>query len=84
MSCSPYVSIALPSTVFSSHPHIYGIELAISQDLIAHDRDRRAIAGSNGADDVVFLSLEDLEAACAELTPRANQRFESASFAAVR
>lgn len=64
----------------SSHPHIYGIDLATSTELIAHNRDRRAIAESIQADDVVFLSLEDLEAACAGLSPRADQRFEVGVF----
>lgn len=64
----------------SSHPHIYGIDLATSTELVAHKRDRKAIAASINADDVVFLSLEDLEAACAELSPRADQRFEVGVF----
>ncbi|KAI1394492.1 phosphoribosyltransferase-like protein [Hypoxylon fuscum] len=63
-----------------THPHIYGIDLATSTELVAHKRDRKAIAASINADDVVFLSLEDLEAACAELSPRADQRFEVGVF----
>jgi len=64
----------------SSHPHIYGIDLATSTELVAYNRDRRAIAESIQADDVVFLSLKDLEAACAEVSPRADQRFEVGVF----
>lgn len=62
------------------HPHIYGIDLATSKELVAYKRDRKAIAASINADDVIFLSLEDLEAACAELSPRPNQRFEVGVF----
>ncbi|KAI1268403.1 hypothetical protein F5Y18DRAFT_441180 [Xylariaceae sp. FL1019] len=39
-----------------------------------------AIAASIDMDEVVFLSLEDLEAVCAELSPRAYQQFESGVF----
>ncbi|KAK0112810.1 amidophosphoribosyltransferase [Cadophora gregata] len=63
-----------------THPHIYGIDLATSSEMVAHNRDRKAIAASINADEVVFLSLEDLEAACAELSPRPNQRFEVGVF----
>lgn len=64
----------------SSHPHIYGIDLATSTELVAYKRDRKAIAETINADEVIFLSLEDLEAACAELSPRSNQRFEVGVF----
>lgn len=62
------------------HPHIYGIDLATTSERIAHNRDNEAIAASINADEVIFLSLEDLEAACAELSPRPNQRFEVGVF----
>jgi len=64
----------------ASHPHIYGIDLATSRELVAHQRDRKGIAESINADEVVYLSLEDLEAACAELSPRHDQRFEVGVF----
>jgi amidophosphoribosyltransferase len=69
-SCSPPIT----------HPHIYGIDLASSRELIAHDRDRLSIAAHINADDVIYQSLADLEAACAELSPRKNQRFEVGVF----
>ena len=48
--------------------------------MVAYKRDRKAIAASIGADEVIFLTLEDLEAACAELSPRADQHFEVGVF----
>lgn len=49
--------------------------------MVAYEkRDRAAIAASINADDVVFLTLEDLESACAELSPRQGQRFEVGVF----
>ncbi|KAI1325309.1 phosphoribosyltransferase-like protein [Xylariaceae sp. FL0255] len=63
-----------------THPHIYGIDLPTSTELVAHNRDRKAIAASINADDVIYLGLKDLEAACAELSPRVNQRFEIGVF----
>ncbi|KAI0166181.1 nucleophile aminohydrolase [Xylariaceae sp. FL1272] len=63
-----------------THPHIYGIDLTTSWELVAHNPDRKAIAASINADEVIFLSLEDLEAACAELSPRPSQRFEDGVF----
>jgi len=66
--------------LLSSHHHIYGIDLATSTELVAYKRDRKAIAASINADDVVFLTLEDLEAACAELSPRPDQCFEVGVF----
>jgi amidophosphoribosyltransferase len=70
----------LSADLSSSHPHIYGIDLAASTELVAYKRDRKAIAETINADDVIFLSLEDLVAACAELSSRPNQRFEVGVF----
>ena len=71
-----------PSLTHNSHAHIYGIDLASPRELVAHDRDRSAIARHIGADDVIYQTLSDLEAACAELSPRdpATQRFEVGVF----
>lgn len=71
-----FASCAPPVT----HAHIYGIDLASPQELVAHDRDRVAIAEHIGAEEVVYQSLEDLKAACAELSPRPNQDFEVGVF----
>lgn len=71
-SCSPPIT----------HAHIYGIDLASTQELVAHNRDRFAIAEHVGAEEVIFQSLEDLKAACADLSPRdpKTQTFEIGVF----
>ena len=66
--------------VIRSHPHIYGIDLATSTELVAHERDRKSIAARINADDVIFQTLADLEASCAELSPRPDQCFEIGVF----
>jgi amidophosphoribosyltransferase len=48
--------------------------------MVAYKRDRKAIAASINADDVVFLNLDDLEAAFAELSPGNEQSFEVGFF----
>jgi amidophosphoribosyltransferase len=71
-SCAPEIT----------HAHIYGIDLASSSELIAYHKSRHQIAQAIGADAVIFQSLPDLEAACAELSPRdpATQKFEVGVF----
>jgi amidophosphoribosyltransferase len=64
-----------------THAHIYGIDLASPQELVAHNRDRLAIAKHIGAEEVIYQSLDDLKAACAELSPRGpTQKFEVGVF----
>jgi amidophosphoribosyltransferase len=55
-SCSPPITNA----------HIYGIDLAVPSELIAHSRTPEAIANHIGADAVIFQTLPDLITACAE------------------
>lgn len=55
-SCSPPITNA----------HIYGIDLAVPSELIAHSRTPEAIATHIGADAVIFQTLPDLIAACAD------------------
>ena len=62
------------------HPHIYGIDLASSSELIAHSRSSNEIAKVIGADVVIYQTLDDLTEACAELSPRPNQKFEVGVF----
>ncbi|KAI9760613.1 MAG: hypothetical protein M4579_001582 [Chaenotheca gracillima] len=73
-----FASCAPPIT----HAHIYGIDLASPQELVATDRDRQAVANHIGADDVIYQSLDDLKSACAELSPRdpKTQQFEVGVF----
>ena len=62
------------------HCHIYGIDLASPSELIAHHRDEQSIADHIGAAKVIYQTLDDLKAACAELSPRQNQEFEVGVF----
>ncbi|GKT86962.1 amidophosphoribosyltransferase [Colletotrichum tofieldiae] len=71
-SCSPAVL----------NPHVYGIDLATPNELIAHGRSNSEIAEHIGADEVIYQTLEDLTASCAELSPRdpKTQTFEVGVF----
>lgn len=63
------------------HPHIYRIDLASPKELVAYNRDSAAIAKYIGADEVIYQSLADTKAACAELSPRGlTQDFEDGVF----
>lgn len=85
-SCAPritYVSLwSGPGTALTCirHAHIYGIDLASPSELIAHHRDEESIAKHIGAVRVIYQTLDDLKAACAELSPRPNQEFEVGVF----
>lgn len=69
-SCAPPITNA----------HIYGIDLASTSELIAHQRDAAAIAVHMNADAVIYQTLEDLTRACASLSPRDTQSFEVGVF----
>ncbi|MCJ1476039.1 amidophosphoribosyltransferase [Lambiella insularis] len=69
-SCAPRIT----------HAHIYGIDLASPSELIAHHRDEESIAKHIGAAKVIYQTLDDLKAACAELSPRPEQEFEVGVF----
>ncbi|EME48323.1 hypothetical protein DOTSEDRAFT_67415 [Dothistroma septosporum NZE10] len=71
-SCAPPVT----------HSHIYGIDLASRNELVAHGRTSKDIAEHIGADDVIYQSLDDLTSACAQQSPRdpKTQRFEVGVF----
>jgi amidophosphoribosyltransferase len=54
--------------------------LASRAELIAHHRSSEQIAKVIGADAVIYQTLDDLKAACAELSPRPSQQFEVGVF----
>jgi amidophosphoribosyltransferase len=82
VQCSALTTPHVLTPLRRRHAHIYGIDLASPRELVAHDRDRQAIAHHIGADDVIYQSLSDLKSACAELSPRdpATQQFEVGVF----
>ncbi|KAL2162613.1 hypothetical protein VTH06DRAFT_6449 [Thermothelomyces fergusii] len=51
------------------YPHIYGIDLATPQELIAHEKTRQDIAQHINADEVIYQDLDDLKSACMEAAP---------------
>ncbi|KAM4059955.1 glutamine amidotransferase domain-containing protein [Hirsutella rhossiliensis] len=61
-----FASCAPPIT----YPHVHGIDLASSNELIAHGKTRQDIAKHINADDVIYQDLEDLKAACTESSPQ--------------
>lgn len=71
-----FASCAPPIT----HAHIYGIDLASPLELVAHGRTSPEIAKHIGAEHVIYQSLDDLKASCAELSPRKVQDFEVGVF----
>ncbi|KAI1819653.1 amidophosphoribosyltransferase-like protein [Xylaria intraflava] len=52
------------------YPHIYGIDLASPQEMIAHEKTRKEISHLIGADDLIYQDLDDLKQACAEAAPK--------------
>ena len=73
-------AVSLTALTWRRHAHIYGIDLASTSELIAHHRDEDSIAEHIGAVKVFYQTLDDLKAACAELSPRPNQEFEVGVF----
>jgi amidophosphoribosyltransferase len=71
-SCAPPIT----------HSHIYGIDLASKDELVAHNRTAQDVANHIGADGVIYQNLEDLKTACAQDSPRdpALQNFEVGVF----
>ncbi|ODH45408.1 amidophosphoribosyltransferase [Paracoccidioides brasiliensis] len=65
-----FASCAPPIT----HAHIYGIDLASSSELVAHNRDATSIARHIGADSVIFQTLSDLKEACANAGAENDQK----------
>ena len=64
-----FASCAPPIT----HTHIYGIDLASPNELVAHNyHGADAIADHIGADSVIYQSLDDLKAACTDAAKEAN------------
>jgi len=61
------------------YPNVYGIDMPVAEELIAHNRTEDEICELLGADGLVYQTLEDLEAACLEGNPKID-RFDSSCF----
>ncbi len=61
------------------YPNVYGIDMPVSDELIAHNRTEDEICKLLGADGLIYQTLEDLEAACKEGNPKID-RFDSSCF----
>lgn len=61
------------------YPNVYGIDMPVSEELVAHNRTEDEICEILGADRLIYQTLEDLEAACKEGNPKID-RFDSSCF----
>ncbi|KAL9034200.1 MAG: hypothetical protein Q9180_005538, partial [Flavoplaca navasiana] len=75
-----FASCAPPVT----HAHIYGIDLASPNELVAHDHGQNRaieeIARYIGADRVIFQDLQDLKTACSEAVVSKSAPYEQLDF----
>jgi len=60
-------------------PNVYGIDMPVSDELVAHNRTEDEVCEILGADRLIYQTLEDLEAACKEGNPKID-RFDSSCF----
>jgi adenine/guanine phosphoribosyltransferase-like PRPP-binding protein len=51
------------------HPNVYGIDMPVRKELLAHGRDETAIAKCIGADWMIYLPLDQLEASVLACVP---------------
>lgn len=56
-----YFASAAPEVLY---PNVYGIDMPVAKELIAHGRSNAEIAAAIGADKVIFQTLADTIAAC--------------------
>ncbi len=61
------------------YPNVYGIDMPLCDELVAHNRTEDEICEILGADRLIYQTLEDLEAACKEGNPKID-RFDSSCF----
>lgn len=62
------------------YPNVYGIDMPVASELIAHDRDEDEIKKSLGADWLIYQDLKDLEKAVHSKKKDNIDRFESSCF----
>ncbi|ABE58622.1 MULTISPECIES: amidophosphoribosyltransferase [Chromohalobacter] len=51
------------------YPNVYGIDMPVASELIAHGRSDEEVGELIGADRIVYQELEDLKAACRDVNP---------------
>ena len=61
------------------YPNVYGIDMPLAEELIAHGRSEQEVAEAIGADWLVYQALDDLVAAVYEENPRLT-RFDTSCF----
>ncbi|MDO2952002.1 amidophosphoribosyltransferase [Aeromonas simiae] len=71
-----YFASAAPEIRF---PNVYGIDMPVANELIAHGREVEEICALIGADGLIFQDLEDLQEAVRELNPEL-RHFETSVF----
>jgi amidophosphoribosyltransferase len=52
------------------YPNVYGIDMPVAKELIAHGRSEAEVGELIGADRIFYQDLEDLKAACREVNPQ--------------
>jgi len=72
-----YFASAAPAV---RYPNVYGIDMPVKEDFIAHDRTTEEIAEAIGADKLIYQDLEDLQAACLEGSKTTATSFDSSVF----
>lgn len=55
------------------YPNVYGIDMPVASELIAHGRSEEEVGELIGADRIIYQELEDLKAACREVNPDLDQ-----------
>ncbi|OLO05391.1 MULTISPECIES: amidophosphoribosyltransferase [Salinicola] len=61
-----YFASAAPAVRF---PNVYGIDMPVATELVAHGRTDAEVGELIGADRLIYQDLEDLKAACREVNP---------------
>ena len=55
------------------YPNVYGIDMPVASELIAHGRSEAQVGELIGADRIFYQDIEDLKAACREVNPQIEQ-----------
>ncbi|HET8791550.1 MAG TPA: amidophosphoribosyltransferase [Modicisalibacter sp.] len=61
------------------YPNVYGIDMPVASELIAHGRSEAEVGELIGADRIFYQDIEDLKAACREVNPQI-ERFDCSVF----